>query len=126
LVYVFYERQRLDSQVAGHSQPPLKPPVPTQNTIRYKDGEYTGIVADAFFGPMQVKAIIENSRLTGVEFLQYPNDRPTSRQINEAAIPYLKSAAIQSQTAEVEIISGATQSAEAFWVSLASALIQAK
>lgn len=92
---------------------------------KYKDGEFTGIVADAYYGPMQVKAIIRGGKITDVQFLQYPNDRRTSVEINTQAIPYLKQEAIQAQTANVDIVSGATQSTEGFRVTLQSALDKA-
>lgn len=102
-------------------------PTPTtpQQTGQYKDGEYTGNVADAFYGNIQVKAIISGGRLTDVQFLQYPNDRPTSVTINEQAMPFLKTEAISAQNAEVNTISGATDTSEAFRQSLSSALSQA-
>ncbi len=93
---------------------------------KYKDGQYTGIAADAYYGNIQVKAIIQNGVIADVQFLQYPNDRGTSIQINEQAMPYLKSEAIKAQSARVNIISGATDSSRAFEQSLGSALTQAE
>lgn len=91
----------------------------------YRDGIYTGRVTDAFYGNYQVAAVISGGKLTDVKFLMYPNDRHESTEINEQAIPILKSEAIRAQSANVDIVSGATQSAEAFRESLASALAQA-
>jgi len=92
----------------------------------YKDGTYTGIVADAFFGPMQVRAIIQGGRIADIQFLQYPNDPGHTTEVSNMSLPRLKSEAIQIQSAQVDIISGATQTTEGFQQSLASALIQAK
>ncbi len=92
----------------------------------YKDGSYTGSVADAQWGNIQVKAIIQNGKLTDVQFLQYPNDRNRSIDINNYADPQLASEAIQAQSAQVDVISGATDSSEAFIQSLSDALSQAK
>ncbi len=91
----------------------------------YKDGEYIGPVVDAFYGNIQVKAIIQNGRLSDVQFLQYPNDRPNSIEINESMIPIVRQEAIQKQNANVDIISGATDSVVAFKQSLGKALEQA-
>jgi uncharacterized protein with FMN-binding domain len=103
---------------------------PTQATPqtngKYKNGTYTGGVADAFYGNIQVRATITNGTLTDVTFLQYPNDRRTSIEINSQAMPMLKSEAISAQSANVDIISGATDSSQAFIQSLSSALNQAK
>ncbi len=92
----------------------------------YKDGQYIGNVADAYYGNIQVKAVISGGKITDVVFLDYPHDRGTSIEINSQAMPYLKSEAIQSQSANVDIISGATDSSLAFRQSLQTALNQAK
>ncbi len=92
----------------------------------YKDGTYTGNVADAFYGNIQVQATIQNGKITNVQFLQYPNDRTRSIAINTLAMPNLSSEAIQAQNANVNIVSGATDSSNAFIQSLSSALSQAK
>jgi len=89
---------------------------------KYKDGTYTGSVADAFYGNIQVQAVISGGRITDVIFLQYPNDRQTSIEINSQAMPLLKQEAIQAQSAQVDGVSGATASSGAFIESLDSAL----
>lgn len=91
----------------------------------YKDGSYTGSVADAQWGVVQVKATITNGKITNVQFLQYPNDRSRSVYINSIADPELSSEAIQAQSANVDIITGATDSSNAFIQSLTDALSQA-
>jgi uncharacterized protein with FMN-binding domain len=91
----------------------------------YRDGTYTGPVEDAYYGNIQVQAIIQGGRITQVRFLQYPNDRPNSVAINQQAIPYLQQEAIQAQSAQVNGVSGATDTSIAFTQSLSSALRQA-
>lgn len=93
---------------------------------QYKDGNYTGSVADAYYGNVQVKAIIRNGKIVSVVFLQYPNDNPNSQYINSQATPYLRQEAIQAQSASVSAITGATFTSQAFVQSLSSALNQAK
>src|SRR5258708_13680180 len=84
----------------------------------YKDGSYTGRVADAQWGYIQVKAVIQNGKITDVQFLQYPNDRNHSIAINNYADPLLTSEAIQAQSANVDAVSGATDTSDAFIQSL--------
>jgi uncharacterized protein with FMN-binding domain len=101
-------------------------PVPTvARTGKYKDGTYTGSVADAFYGNIQVKVVISGGQITDVIFLQYPNDRNTSIEINSQAMPILKQEAISAQSAQVSGVSGATATSQAFIESLGSALSQA-
>lgn len=93
---------------------------------RYKDGTFTGNVADAYYGYIQVQTVISNGKISDVKFLQYPNDRNTSIEINSQAMPYLQQEAISAQSANVDIVSGATMSSLAFRESLQFALDQAK
>ncbi len=99
---------------------------PATTSTSYKDGKYTGSVENAFYGNVQVAATISGGKITGVNFLSYPNDNPNSQYINSQAIPYLKQEAIQSQSSNVNIITGATLTSQAFIQSLANALSQAK
>jgi uncharacterized protein with FMN-binding domain len=92
----------------------------------YKDGQYDGGIANAYYGNVQVRAIIQGGKLTDVQFLSYPNDRNQSIRINSYALPILKSEAIKVQSAQVDIVSGATNSSRAFINSLSPALSQAK
>jgi uncharacterized protein with FMN-binding domain len=104
-------------------------PTPTSTPTaagQYKNGTYTGLVADAFYGNIQVRATIAGGKLTGVDFLQYPNDRGESISINTRAIPVLRQEAIQAQSGSVRIVSGATDSSLAFRQSLTDALNKAK
>jgi uncharacterized protein with FMN-binding domain len=92
----------------------------------YKDGTYTGPVTDAYYGMVQVQAVIQNGKISSVQFLDYPHDRRTSQEINSQAMPWLQQEAIQAQSANVNIISGATLTSEAFARSLQAALQTAK
>jgi uncharacterized protein with FMN-binding domain len=114
--------------------PPLPTAVPQLPTAAptalanglYKNGAYTGPEVDAYWGLVQVKAVVQNGKLTSVQFLEYPSDRRTSQRINNVAMPYLQQEAIQAQSANVDIISGATLTSEAFAQSLQIALSSAK
>jgi uncharacterized protein with FMN-binding domain len=104
--------------------PPTAAPAPVLG--QYKDGDYTGTTVDAYYGLVQVQATIKQGKLADVQFLQYPNDRRTSIRINNIAMPYLQQEAIQAQSANVDVISGATLTSEAFAQSLQVALSSAK
>ena len=92
----------------------------------YKDGSYTGSVDDAVWGNVQVKVVIQNGKITSVQFLQHPSDRSRSIEINQYADPILINEAIQAQSANVDIVSGATDTSDAFIQSLTDALALAK
>lgn len=105
-------------------------PAPTPVAIapkgKYKDGTYTGNVADAYYGNLQVQAVISGGKLVGINILDYPQDRSTSRAINAEALPILKQEAIKAQSAKIDILSGASATSPAFIQSLGSALALAK
>ncbi len=101
-------------------------PPPAKNSGQYIDGTYNGVSADSYYGNVQVAAVIKGGKLADVQVLDYPHDRPTSIRINQDAMPQLRSEAIKIQSAQVHIVSGATDSSGAFRQSLASALDQAK
>lgn len=92
----------------------------------YKNGTYIGPAADAFYGNVQVSATVTGGKIVDVLFLQYPDTHDTSVMINEQAMPYLKQEVLQSQRANVQIVSGATFTSQAFIQSLTAALSQAK
>jgi uncharacterized protein with FMN-binding domain len=92
----------------------------------YRDGEYTGIpVRAGRWGSTQVTAVIMSGKLTNFRINDYPHSTSRSLRISQVAIPNLAREAIQTQSAPVDIISGATLTTEAFIQSLQSALDQA-
>lgn len=128
---------QLTPQVSfGAPGAPTAPPAPTtapspmtaqvKTNGQYKDGSYTGPQVNAFWGMVQVKAVVQNGKLANVQVLQYPSDRRTSVRINSIALPDLQSEAIQAQNANVDMISGATLTSQAFIQSLQAALTKAK
>jgi uncharacterized protein with FMN-binding domain len=91
-----------------------------------KDGTYTGPVVDVNWGNVQVQTTIRGGKINDVQFVQYPSDRRTSVRINSIADPMLQQEAVQAQSANVDIISGATLTSLGFQQSLQGALSQAK
>ena len=102
------------------TKPALKP------VGAFTDGTYTGSVVDAYYGNIQVQTVITNGKISDVIFLQHPNDRGTSIRINNMAMPILKSETIAAQSANVDAVSGASETSRAFVESLQSTLNQAK
>lgn len=137
-VYAAYERLIKTSAAGSADAGPAAPsagaeafatPLPAGKSVAaapvssgYKDGTFQGQPIDAYYGLVQVQVSIQGGSIQSVQFLQYPNDRRTSVQINSIAMPYLQQEAIQAQGANVNIISGATLTSEGFQMSLQSAL----
>lgn len=90
-----------------------------------RDGSYKGSSVDAYWGRVQVEVVVQGGKLTRVEMLQYPRDRRRSQAISNQVLPYLEQEAVANQSAEVDTISGATLTSQAYQRSLADALRQA-
>ena len=65
-------------------------------------------------------------KLTGLSVPTYPNHTDRSVYINQNALPILKSEALQSQSASINLVSGATDTSYAFAQSLQAAILKAK
>lgn len=114
---------------------PVPTPVPTPTPVpvptpkpkgQYTDGTFTGSVADAYYGLVQVQVTISGGKITDVVFLDHPQDNNRSISINNQAMPWLKQEAIAAQSAVVDTISGASETSRAFRESLGAALVKAK
>ncbi len=99
------------------------PPPTTQSG--YKDGQYTGTVATSVYGDVQVKAVIFGGKITDIVMLKTPTGGGHTAELVASSFPILKSEAIAAQSAQVDVVSGATQNSEGFMQSLASALAKA-
>jgi uncharacterized protein with FMN-binding domain len=91
----------------------------------YANGKYAGDIANTAWGDVQVQVVIDNNRLASVAAVLYPQDRPLSTKINQVAMPMLEQEAVRVQSAEVDLVTGATVTSEGFIESLKSALSQA-
>lgn len=98
---------------------------PTAAAGRYRDGQYTGNDVSMRFGDVQVKVIVRGGRITDIQTPQMPFDRPRSQQISQEAAPLLHDEVLQAQSAQIDSLSGATYTSDAYAQSLQSALDQA-
>jgi uncharacterized protein with FMN-binding domain len=97
----------------------------TTTSGTYTDGTYTGSAVTEPWGDFQVQVTISGGKITAVTVVQAPTDQHSS-SINSRAIPVLTQAAIASQGAGIDLISGATWTSRSYITSLQSALDQAK
>ncbi|MBI3748520.1 MAG: FMN-binding protein [Chloroflexi bacterium] len=84
----------------------------------------TGDVFASRYGSTQVQVTITNGRIISVTALQLPTGG-RSGQISQYVEPVLSSEALSAQSANIDIVSGATYTSEAYAQSLQSALDQA-
>jgi uncharacterized protein with FMN-binding domain len=111
------------SASASGSAAPSPTPSPSASGLR--DGTYTGQDIQTQFGDVQVKVTISGGKITDVQPLQMPFDRPRSAEISQAAGPMLHDEVLQAQSAQIDLLSGATFTSDAYAQSVQSALTQA-
>jgi len=85
------------------------------------------------WGPVQVTIVVRKTtittgtkkkvtrKITAVS-ATYPEDSPRSILLNENAIPILRAEALKAQSANIDLVSGATGTSEAFVQSLQAAI----
>ncbi len=95
-------------------------------TASLRNGSYTGSSVDTPFGPVQVQVTIQGGRIADVQALQTPSSHGRSIMINAYAAPLLRQEVLAAQSAQIDVVSGATYTSMAYAQSLQSALGQAR
>jgi|BarGraIncu00222A_1022003.scaffolds.fasta_scaffold02702_5 uncharacterized protein with FMN-binding domain len=101
-------------------------PTPSASGTRLKNGSFTGQDFPNFYGDVQVKLVVSGGKITDVVPLQYPTDRPQSAYISSVAVPLLRTEVLQAQSAQIDVISGATFTSDSYAQSVQSALALAR
>jgi uncharacterized protein with FMN-binding domain len=97
-------------------------PTPTPAATGLKNGTFTGQNVPNFFGPVQVQVMIAGGKISDVKAIQSPNDNPQSAYIASVAMPYLRQEVLQAQSAQINVVSGATYDSQSYAQSVQSAL----
>ncbi|OJY47724.1 FMN-binding protein [Pseudonocardia sp. 73-21] len=85
----------------------------------------TGTTASTRWGPVQVQLTVAGKKITAVDVVQYPNGNGRDQEINSYAIPTLVQETLSAQSANIDMVSGATVTSDGYLTSLQSALDQA-
>ena len=88
-------------------------------------GTYTGDSVMTRWGAVQVEITVADGRITAVQAVEYPQNNARDRQINAYALPVLAQEVTQAQSAQIDVVSGATVTSDGYIQSLQSALDQA-
>ena len=83
---------------------------------------YLGSVAQTRWGPVQVQITVAGGQITAVDVVQYPQNNGKDQQINAYALPILVQDTITTQSAKIDMVSGATVTSDGYLQSLQSAL----
>lgn len=90
-----------------------------------KDGTYTGKSTSTEWGDVQVKITVASGKITQITVLKHPTGGK-SDEINSRSLPTYKQEALAAQSANINQVSGATETYKGFTGSLQSAINQAE
>jgi uncharacterized protein with FMN-binding domain len=82
----------------------------------------TGSSASTRWGPVQVQLTVSGGVITDVTVVEYPDGNGKDQQINARALPVLVQETLDAQSADIDMVSGATVTSEGYLESLQSAL----
>ena len=83
---------------------------------------FTGTAAQTRYGPVQVEVTISGSTITNVSVPQFPSSDRRDAEINGRALPILVQQTVDTQSGDVDMVSGATYTSEGYRESLQAAL----
>jgi uncharacterized protein with FMN-binding domain len=108
------------------SSPSRKPTTATPTTTSSTALSVTvdGAAVGTRYGDVQVEVVITAGRITDVNAIAYPDQERRDQQINQDALPQLRSQVLEAQSADIAGVSGATYTTEGYLGSLQSALDQ--
>jgi uncharacterized protein with FMN-binding domain len=109
----------------GKATTPSTSPSTTGPTAAAQNRTITGSPVDNRYGTVQVQVTLHGTQITGISALQMPSDRQRSLEISQQAEPLLQQEVLQAQSAQINIVSGATFTSESYAQSLQAALDQA-
>jgi uncharacterized protein with FMN-binding domain len=78
------------------------------------------------FGSVQVKVTLTSGRITAVQAVNYPHNDRQSLEISQYSIPTLEQEVLSAQSANIDVVSGATYTTYAYAKSVQAALDAAK
>ena len=94
----------------------------TVKTTVKKSGTFLGSAYMTRYGAVQVSVTVKSGKITKVTVPVYPTQSFRDQQINSQAIPLLEQEVMVAQSSNINNISGASFTAQGFYISLVSAL----
>jgi len=119
------ERPALTTTAPGASGAAPAPSGPAPSAAGTANGQVTSPVVDTRYGPVQLAVTFSKGKLTDVKALQLPFDRQLSARISSYVEPILRQEALTAQSANIDLISGATYTSEGYAQSLQAVIDRA-
>lgn len=108
-------------------QPIPQPTKPTEQPKPQPVGKQriNGPTIETKYGPVQATIVVEDGVIRRAGAAQYPAGSAQSRRINQMAVPDLIRQTLVTQSADIDMVSGATTTSRAFRQSLQAAINKA-
>ncbi|KUN22044.1 FMN-binding protein [Streptomyces antibioticus] len=106
-------KESLQAAIDENAKSPAASPSPSAAASRTVDGS----ALNTEKGPVQVQVTFEGDKISAVKMLQQPNHPQTT-----AAVPKLIAATLEAQSADIDTVSGATITSDAYKESLQAAI----
>ncbi|MFI2427100.1 FMN-binding protein [Streptomyces sp. NPDC018955] len=111
---------------AGGAVPPAAAQSPQGGAAQpIGDGTVTGDAAQTQYGAVQVRLTVSGGKITKAEAVQAPKGGQ-SDQVTSNSVPRLNRATVTAQSADIDVVSGATYTSGGYKKSLQSALDKAR
>ncbi len=104
----------------GATSTPMATATPTATASATRTA--TGDAVPTQYGNAQVRVTVSGGKITKIEALQLQGNDPKSVAISGYAEPLLRASALSKQSADIDMVSGATYTSESYQASLQSAL----
>jgi uncharacterized protein with FMN-binding domain len=121
-VLSFKPHQPSVSSAASPTSTPAATSTPTATSTASATRTATGDVEPTQYGNAQVRVTVFGGKITKIEALQLQGNDPKSVAISSYAEPLLRASALSKQSADIDMVSGATYTSESYKASLQSAL----
>ena len=98
---------------------------PTTTTSPSGTRTIDGPVVPNDYGDVQVRVTLNGTKIVDVQALQLPSHKRRSQQISDYAAPQLRTEVLQAQSANIDIVSGASYTSDGYAQSVQGALDKA-
>jgi uncharacterized protein with FMN-binding domain len=104
---------------------PRATPTATATASSSKTQSVTSDAVPTQYGDVQLQVTVSGGKITKIEPLALPSSDPKSYAISSYAEPLLRESALRKQSADIDMVSGATFTSEGYQAALQSALDKA-
>lgn len=105
--------------------PAVKPTTGGARRTTMKDGTFNGSSIYVDYGNVELQIVVAGGKITTIKVLDSPKEHSRSVQINNTALPKLRSEALAAQSADIDSVSGASYTSDGYKQSLQSAIDRA-